>query len=83
MLEEGLRRHEINFLKNELDRRFGWFFDVNSFNFSPVYLVGTFLDPRFKQLLSDEEATVAIRYIKQKVRRVIQLPAKSTQLVGT
>ena len=63
----GLFRAEIREMRKDLDTRFGRYLDVDSDEFSPVFIVGTFLDLRYKSLLSEKQIDVAINCIRQKV----------------
>lgn len=58
-------KKELGNLKQELDRRFGHFMESKSKY--PIFIVATFLDPRYKQLLSDDHKSTAMKYIKDKV----------------
>lgn len=67
MKKDGIWRNELEALRAELDRRFSRFMDTTTIRFSPVFVVATFLDPRYKPLLSPGQKEVAIQYLKRKV----------------
>jgi hypothetical protein len=54
-------------LQTEMDRRFSVFQDPGDCSFKPIYVIATFLDPRYRIILSDEQFKFAKLVISMKL----------------
>ena len=58
-----------NILKKEMERRFTMFQDPHDKSFKPLYVVATFLDPRYRIVLSDKQKKFAKLYLLRKLNQ--------------
>ena len=58
-----------NILKKEMERRFTMFQDPHDKLFKPLYVVATFLDPRYRIVLSDKQKKFAKLYLLRKLNQ--------------
>ena len=58
-----------NILNKEIERRFTMFQNPHDKSFKPLYIVATFLNPRYRIVLSDEQKKFAKLYLLQKLNQ--------------